>query len=422
MSERTDPLRMERTALPSGLELVLQAPPASARSFSMSYVAPAGWGFEPPDAAGLAMVAAKLVVGRPGKRSREELARTLDRLGASLTSTVAAESAELTLWGPQDSWSPLLRIFADAIFRPHFARDELERARRQLRERQLRQQVQPDLRAEQEILAGMFPQGHPYHSTGVGTAKTATRISLEGIRRFHEAHYPAQGSVLVVTSRLSPQAVKRALAPHFRADQFHRDPPLPSLPKAPAQSRRKDVTIEGQSQVAIRIGAPSPARSDPAYPELYLANEVLGGRPLLSRLFQRIREKYGLAYHASSDLEAMRWGGYWEATAGTDPATRDRVVRLMLQEIDRLSHDLIPPTELTRIRESTLGTLPLEVDTTASAHELAVDVAYHRLPGDFYRTWPARLRRLRPRDLRRAAEGEFTSGRAVVVTAGPPVN
>ena len=420
MSERTDPLRMERTTLPSGLELVLQAAPASARSFSLSYVTPSGWGFEPSAASGLAMMTGKLVVGRPGKRSREELARTLDRLGAALTSTVDPESAELTLWGPQDSWTPLLGVFADAIFRPYFARDELQRALRQLRERQLRQRVQPDLRAEQEFLSGVFPPGHPYHSTGVGTPKTAARISLEGIRRFHRTHYPARGSVLVVTGRLSPQAVKRDLAPHFRSEELHADPPLPSVPAASPRSRRRDVMIKGQSQVAIRIGASSVARSDPTYPELFLANEVLGGRPLLSRLFQRIREKHGLAYHASSELEAMRWGGYWEAMAGTDPATRDRVVDLVLQEIDRLSSDLIPSTELTRIRESTLGTLPLELDTTASAHELALEVAYHRLPGDFFRSWPDRLRRLRPRDLRAAAEARFTSDRAVVVTAGPP--
>jgi zinc protease len=333
---------------------------------------------------------------------------------------VAPESAEVTLWGPQDSWKPLLRIFADSIFRPHFAGDELARALRQLRERQLRQQVQPDLRAEQELLMGLFPAGHPYRSSGVGTPKTAPRISLEGLRRFQRAHYPARGSVLVVTSRLSPREVQRALAPHFPAEELVRDPPRPPLPGPSRRRRRLDVPIKGQSQVAIRIGAPSIARSDPAYPELFLANEVLGGRPLLSRLFQRVREKHGLAYHASSELEAMRWGGYWEALAGTDPATRERVVELMLQEIGRLPSDLIPPSELARIRESALGALPLELDTTASAHELAVDVAYHRLPVDFYRTWPARLRALRPSDIRSAAAERLTTDHAVVVTAGPP--
>lgn len=420
MSERRDPLLMERTTLQSGLEVILQSPPASARSFSISYVAPAGWGFEPADTEGLATVAAKLVVGRPGKRSREDLARTLDRLGASLTASIAAETAEITLWGPQDSWAPLLEIFADAVFRPYFASDELGRARRQLEERQLRQMVQPDLRAERELLARVFPEGHPYRSTGIGNARSAARISLEGLRRFHRSHYPARGSVLAVTSRAPPRDLRHSLERHFPAAEFCSDPPVPSLPAASPRGRRLNVTIKGQSQVAVRVGASTIARSDPSYPELFLLNEVLGGRPLLSRLFQRIREQHGLVYHASSELEAMRWSGYWEAVAGTDPATRDRVVGFMLHEIENLSSDLIPQAELERIRESALGSLPLELDTTASAHELAVDVAYHRLPGDFYRTWPARLRRVSPRELRAAAETGFTTGHAVVVTAGPP--
>ncbi|MGC2289072.1 MAG: pitrilysin family protein [Thermoplasmata archaeon] len=420
MSERTDPLRMERATLPSGLEVIFQVPPASARSFSISYVAPAGWGFEPPGLEGLAVVAAKLLVGMPGKRSREELARILDRLGASLTSAAEPESSEVTLWGPEESWAPLLEIFADAIFRPHFAQDELERAQRQLRERQLRQVIQPDLRAERELLLGMFPERHPYHSTGIGNARTAARISLEALRRFHRTHYPAQGSVLAVTSRAPSQALKRSLAKHFPPGESCPDPPFPSVSARPPRSRRLDVTIKGQSQVSVRIGAQTGSRSDPAYPELFLLNEVLGGRPLLSRLFQSIREQRGLAYHASSELEAMRWGGYWEAVAGTDPATRDRVVGLMLKEIERLSSDLIPPAELDRIRESALGSIPLELETTASAHGLAIDVAYHRLPVDFYRTWPDRLRRIPPRELRAAAEEGLSADRAMVVTAGPP--
>ncbi|HLY77449.1 MAG TPA: pitrilysin family protein [Thermoplasmata archaeon] len=420
MSDRADPLRMERRTLVSGLELVVQPSPASARSFSISYVAPAGWGFEPAETEGLAMVTAKVAVGRPGRRSREEVAGLLDRFGASLTSTVSAESVEVTLWGPQDAWSPLLEIFSDAVLRPHFSQDELDRARRQLTERQLRQLVQPDLRSDRELRLGLFPGGHPYRSTGLGSPRSAARISLDALRRFHRSHYPARGSVLVVTAPNALRSVVPSLERQFPSDAFGPNPPLPTLSARALPPRRRDLSIKGQSQVAVRIGAASAPRSDPAYPELFLLNEVLGGRPLLSRLFQRIREKHGLAYHASSELEAMRWGGYWEAAAGTDPATRERVVRLMLKEIDQLSSDLIPRTELDRIRESALGSLPLELETTASAHELAVEVAYHRLPGDFFQTWPARLRTIGPQELRTVAESGFPIDRAVVVTVGPP--
>jgi len=420
VAERTDPLQMERTTLQSGLEVVLQAPPASAQSFSISYVAPAGWGFDPPGSEGLATVAAKMVVGMPGRRSREELARVLDRLGASLTSAVAPETAEVTLWGPRDSWNDLLEIFSDVIFRPRFEDDELQRVIRQLKERQLRQRVQPEYRAEQELFLNLFPVGHPYHFTGLGTPRSSARISTESLRRFHRAHYPTRGGVLVVTSRGARDPLLSTLERHFPSGEFGPEPAAPTLSDRTSRSRRVDVRIRGQSQVAVRIGAATDPRSSPAYPELFLLNEVLGGRPLLSRLFQRIRERHGLAYHASSELEAMRWGGYWEASAGTDPATQDQVVRLMLREIARLSTDLIPSSELDRIRESALGSLPLELETTASAHELAVDVAYHKLPGDFYRTWPERLRGIHPRDLRTAAEAGFSSDHSVVVTAGPP--
>ena len=419
MSSRTDPLQMVRTELPSGLATVIQAPPTSARTFSISYVAPAGWGFEPPGVEGLASVAAKLMVQMPGRRSKEELARTLDRLGATLTSAVAAESAEVTVWGPQDSWKRLLEIFGDAIFRPRFREEELARALRQLRERQLRQSVQPDLRAERDLLSAVFPLGHPYHSTGLGTARSAARITPSRLERFHSRHFPARGSVLAVTMRGTADSIVRSLAPHFPETDLRPDPSLPSLSEKRPKSSRLDIPIRGQSQVAIRMGGPSVSRSSPSYAALFLVNEVLGGRPLLSRLFQRIRERHGLAYHASSELESMRWAGYWEALAGTDPTTRDRVVDLMLKEIQSLSSDLIPASELDRLRESSLGSLPLELETAASAHQLAVDVAYHGLPGDFYRTWPARLRRLTSKDLRTAAETGFRSEGATVVTAGP---
>lgn len=421
MGDRPGPLEMERTRLRNDLEVILQPAPASARSFSVTYLTPGGWGFDTPGVEGLALATGKLAVGRPGGRPREEVARLLDRYGGTLSSSVAPESGEITLWGPLDAWEPLLGLLADAVLRPRFARDELTKAQRQLRERQLRQSIQPDLRSERELLAGLFPPGHPYHSTGIGTIRSVGRLTGERLRRFHASHYSARGSLLVVTSGMPRAQTLRDLERRFSPVHLQPDPSPFRGPTAPVRPRRTDVAIEGQSQVSVCLGGRAGPRSDPEYPEWFLLNEVLGGRPLLSRLFQRVRERDGLAYHASSELEAMRWGGYWEAVAGTDPATRDRVVTLMRAEVERLSTELIPGPELDRIRESALGALPLELETTASAHELAVDVAYHHLPVDFYRAWPTVLRALTPRMLRAAAGGIFDVSRTAVVTAGPAI-
>ncbi|HUI38271.1 MAG TPA: hypothetical protein VLY85_01430, partial [Thermoplasmata archaeon] len=127
----------------------------------------------------------------------------------------------------------------------------------------------------------------------------------------------------------------------------------------------------------------------------------------------------GLAYHASSELEAMRWGGHWLAQAGTGPERQHRVVPLVAAEVERLRRREVPRGTLDAIRESAIGEIPLGLESTSGAHELAVDVAYHELPDDFYRTWPGRLRALTAREVRAAAEIAFDAATSCTIVAGP---
>ncbi len=179
------------------------------------------------------------------------------------------------------------------------------------------------------------------------------------------------------------------------------------------------MELEGRSQVEIRIGGDSIPRSDPAYPAAFLADEVLGGRAQLSRLFQRVREHGGLVYHASSELEAMRFGGYWTVGAGTGAERWEKVVPLLTRELERIRTREVPASDLREVRESAIGEVPLALETTADAHELAVEVAYHRLPADYLSRWPSLLRSVRPKEVREAAERAMDSRHAVTVLAGP---
>ena len=167
------------------------------------------------------------------------------------------------------------------------------------------------------------------------------------------------------------------------------------------------------------MGGTSVPRSDPRYPAAFLANSILGGRSLLSRLFQNLREKRGLVYHAASGLESLRWGGYWTARAGTDPKRVETVRELLTSEVERIGQQDPSTAELDRIRESTIGSVWLDFETTASAHELALDAAYFGLPDDFYLTWPSTLRTVSPRLVRETAASSLDAGKACTILAGP---
>ena len=419
MGDPTDPLEIGYASGPSDLRLARQPPPAGTASWAATFVAPAGWAYDPPRAGGTARLASLLVPSGAGARDRRALARTLDRAGASLSAHVDPESAEVTIWGPAARWEALLGLLGDIVLRPRFGAGDLARVRRQLFERQLRDETQPGYRVEREMLAALFAPGHPYGSTGVGDRRSVARVDPEAIRRYRRTHFSGSGSVLVVTGPV-PLARLRSVVGRLFADLPATGPAPPTLPPPmPPRRRPVEVDLPGTAQVDVRLARVSLPRADPAYPAAYLANEVLGGSTLLSRLYARVRGKGGLAYHASSQLEAMRWGGYWDARVGTGPERWRRVVPMLREETARIVHDLVPARELATVCESRIGALRLDLESTAEAHELAVDTAYYGRAPDYWRRWPELLRALTPREVRRAAEVAFDPDVGVSIAVGP---
>jgi zinc protease len=419
MSSTDDPLRLEYGRELHGLTVVRQAPPAGAVSFSATYVGPAGWGFDRPGEEATARIVNQLLTSGAGRYDRVALARRLDRAGATLTPECAPESGEVTIWGPADDWPSLLALFADVVLRPRFSREDFERVRRQVAERQLREMAQPASRADVELFRATYPEGHPYRTNGLGNARSLARIRPESLRRFHHAHYTSGDAVLVVTAPARLSAVEAEVRRHF--SEFPETSGSTLRFPAVGSKRPRTITIPlpGRSEVDIRVGGDSIPRSDPDYPAAFLANEILGGRGQLSRLFQRIRERGGLVYHAASQLEAMRFGGHWTIGAGTGPDHATKVLGMLSKELDRLETRDVTASELGEIRESAIGEIPLALESTADAHELAVEVAYHRLPEDYFTRWPTTLREVRPKAVRAAAERALDRHHAVSILAGP---
>ena len=396
-----------------------QPPPAGAASFSATYIGPAGWGYDPGVRQGLARMANHLVTTAAGPYDRVALARKLDRAGATLSRDASPEAAEVTIWGPARDWRSLLALLSEVVLEPRFDPDDLARVRRQMLERHLRERNDPGHRAAFELRRAVFPPGHPYRATGLGEPGTVGRVRRTDLHRFHRDHYTGRGGSVVVTVPASLTAVERAVRDRFGSIPGP-GPPRLRIPRIPrAAPTRVTVDLPGRSEVEMVVGGPSIPQSSPLYPGAFLANETLGGRPLLSRLFQRVRERSGLAYHASSHLETLRWAGFWSARAGAGADRWRKVVPMLEEEVARLRRKAIPRAELAAIRESAIGEIPLSLESTSDAHALAVESAYLGLPPDFWLTWPERLRAVTPRDVQHAATAAFDRNHSATVAVGP---
>jgi zinc protease len=415
-----DPRRLNYRDLPEGSRLAIQSAPTGASSFALSYIGPAGSGYDKVGQEGIAEMTARLLTAGTRRSDRRDLFRRLDRLGGAVSASTDPERVHLQITGPAGEWPRLLRLFAEILTEPRFEPSELERVHRQMGEAVLRERQNASLRAERDLRHRLFPPGHPYRESGLGTIASLERIRGQDIARFYRRHYTARGSVIVVTHPDPAEEIERSVRSVLELDGTTPEPAPPEIPpmRSPSPGALR-IPLAGQSQVEIRIGTIAPSRLSPEYPECALADEVLGGRPILSRLFQVVREQEGLAYHASSSLEAMRWGGYWEVQAGTSASHWRRVLELLQRELRRWRERPITGSELDRIRESVIGEIPLALETTASCHPWAVEIAGHGLPETWLLEVPRRLREITPRTLTRVASAYFESRSSQIVVAGP---
>ncbi|MDE1819905.1 MAG: insulinase family protein [Euryarchaeota archaeon] len=416
-------LELTRHELPNGLVVFHQRAPPNSVTFAVSWVGEGGSARDPSGKEGTATALSRLLNAGTRTRSKRDFAREIDRLAATFAARASWEKLEIEASGPQDAQEAVLSLVYDALTQPRLDPTELRRIRRELREALLREMSQPDERADRVFLEKLLPASHPYRRNPLGSPEALARLTREGLLDFHRAHLTPRGAKLIVTTHEPPATLLRKLRGTFGALDGGPALPPPEVPLSRPAHRAPllYVSVPGTSQVEVVVGGTAPVRGHPDFPALTLANEILGGRSVLSRLFQIVREREGLAYGASSELESLAWAGLWTADAGTDPKHVETVHRLLTGEVRRLSEEGPSPAELRRIRESFLGSLPLLLETSTQAHGLAVEVGYFDLPLDHFQQWPRVLRALRPADVRRAAREHLWNGGApLAVAVGPP--
>ena len=110
----------------------------------------------------------------------------------------------------------------------------------------------------------------------------------------------------------------------------------------------------------------------PKYPALLVGNMILGGGSLASRLADRVRKDEGLSYGISSSLAASTLDekASLSVRANTNPVNRDKLVKVIDEEIRKFVKDGVTEKELkdniqgylqnqqlTRARDSYLASL-----------------------------------------------------------------
>ncbi|OXE36060.1 MAG: peptidase M16 [Phenylobacterium zucineum] len=334
---------------------------------------------DPPGLAGTAKLAADMLTEGTRSQSARTIARTIESLGAVLTSSGSQDSASVTVNVMPGKLAKAMAVMADVARNPAFAKAELERQRSQALDG-LSVSLQEPGSLTGFATAPVLFEGTPFgHVTG-GTPTSLPKITPDDLRRVHQTYFRPDNATLVLTGDISAEA-GLALAQTAFGTWTRPTTPLSRQPGIQPSVGRRAIVIDlpGTGQASVTLAKVGISRSNPDYYPGLVANAVLGGG-YSARLNSEIRIKRGLSYGAGSRLTAEATTGQFRASAQTKNESTAQVLDLIRAQMRDLM--TIPATadEFRARKSSLIGSYGRNLATTDGLAEILGNLALYHVP------------------------------------------
>jgi zinc protease len=375
-----------RFTLANGL-VVLVAERPGLPIVTVRAVVEAGAVLDPPDKAGLANLTALLLPRGSVTRSAADIDDAIEFVGGSLEGEGGRDASELVLAVLRKDLALGLDLLADALARPAFPDDEVERKRDEVRASIRRSGEDPGAVAARALRRLAFPD-HPYGRPVAGTEASVAGLTRADVVAFHGAAYRPERTVVAVAGDATADEIRTLLEARLGAWSAVPAPPAPPAPVRLGVPGGTDTVQRELSQTTILLGQATVTRDHPDYYPLVVANQIVGGGSA-SRLYARVREERGLAYGVATQYAPGRYGGLFAVELQCENARVREVLAIVREELVRLRRERVSEEELARARTYLAGSFPLRMDTTADLTSLLATIERFGLGLDH----PARYRR-----------------------------
>ncbi len=178
------------------------------------------------DLPGLATFTNALLTEGAGELDAAAFAENIESRGIQIGNDSLRDMAWLTLRSltEPDVLSVGLTRLSEALAKPRFDQDAIERIRDQMHAVLRQQEQSPSDIASREFYATLFA-GHPYGVPTEGTKASVDKINLDAIKAFHKKYYVAKNAVISIVGAQTREQAEQI------ANQVTRD--LPQGEKAP---------------------------------------------------------------------------------------------------------------------------------------------------------------------------------------------
>jgi zinc protease len=318
----------------------------------------------------------------------------------------------------------VLRLVGEVLKTPAFDADQFAELKQQTIAGYERNRSDPRALGALALTRQLNPleKGHPLYARSFEEAIADTEaLELREVTEFHESFYGANNGRMAIVGDFDPREIEPIVESMFGdwgSPQYFR---RVANPHQETVQKKIVVNTPDKPNAYFAAGLGLPIRDDHEdYPALVLANFMIGGGFLNSRLASRIRQKDGLSYGVASQFSAhpIDLSGLFRAYAIYAPENADKLETAFIEEIERAVKEGFTDDE---VSDAKSGYVQYRNNMRSNDSTLA-SMLSQNLYLDRTMAWTEDLEKkigdLTPQEIKSALQRHIVPGRISIVIAG----
>ncbi|MBN2271750.1 MAG: insulinase family protein [Sedimentisphaerales bacterium] len=376
--------------------------------------------YEPAEKIGLASITGEVMrTGGTAARTGDELDEELERLAASVETSIGLNSGSASVSVLKEDIDKGLAILADVLMNPEFREDKILLSKMQAKSMIARRNDNIRAIAGREFDKLIYgPQSVYARHEEYATIDSITRDDLIA---FHKRFFAPNNMMLAACGDFNTDEMIRKIENAFH-DWHKADLSIPKKPKVDYKFRKtvNQIRKDDVNQSNVYLGHIGGLMSDPDYFALVVMNKILGGG-FTGRLFKNVRSREGLAYSVFGSYSAnYDYPGEFYVGCMTKSGSTVYAIRAMLREVEKMREAEVTDEELALAKESFLNSFVFNFDTKGEIVRRLMIYEYFGYPADFLMKTKENVEKVNKADVLRVAKKHLKPDTVQILVVGRP--
>ena len=353
-------LNYEITTLDNGIRVITETV-NHVQFMSMGFWVGVGSRYESEKQWGITHFIEHMLFKGTEKRTADQISGAVDAVGGQLNAFTSKENTCYYIKTLTEDFPLAVDVLSDMFLNSRFDNEEIAKEREVIIEEIKMYEDTPDDQVHDLMSANLWPD-HPLGRAILGTEESIAAFDHDMLKDYMKQYYTGSNIVVSVVGNISHKQVVDAIQevlggiPKGELNQYA----IADRAKAGVNCYYKEIA---QSQICVAM--PGVAKEDDRLFPLSILNTYLGGG-MSSRLVKKIREEEGLAYSVYSYNGSYTDTGAFVISVGTRPENCQRVIDIILEELEDVRQNGITQDELDKSFSQLKGSLYMGLETVNS--------------------------------------------------------